>query len=196
MKHVVKQLGLTLLEVVIVVGIAATLGALMVGILVNNIGTLYQERSIVSEGVSLNDALQKINSQISQSTSVATSYPETLPLYNSDSSTLVLKQLSLSTSGNIISGIYDFVVIYKDTTRGNILHLQIFADPSSARSSGSEIITTVLEGISFTYLDKNNNLVLPQLASRVKVDLSVLYKTGSIGSKRSSSSVTTLRNLQ
>lgn len=185
--------GFTLLETVIAVAVAMMTGTFLLTILVGNSGVFYKENAVVNEGLDLNDALMQVNNQIKQAAFVATGYPESEPTYVSDSDTLVLKLPALSASG-VLPDTYDYAVIRKDFAKPTILRLQVFPDPTSTRPPVDIVLTTLLQTLQFSYLDQSGSTVAPQQATSVGIALTVLAKTGSIGSGRSATVVTNLRN--
>lgn len=192
-KKLQNESGFTLLETVLASVVAVVVATLLMTILVNNNGLFYKQNAMVSEGLSLNDAVTKINQNIKQSISVAINYPETSPVYITGTETLVLKLSGLN-GGDILNNVYDYLVISKDPTKQNVLRLQIFPDQESTRESANLVLTTILSAIQFSYLDKSGNTVNPVSATSIGLNLTVLSKTGSIGSNRSSTTITSLRN--
>lgn len=185
--------GFTLVELIIAAAITLVVGIFLLSILVNNNGLFYKQNALVSEGLSLNDSVSIINKNIMQASAIVASYPESTPLFTSNTETLILKFPSLE-NGEMVENTYDYIVFYKDTENPKLLKMQIFPDDSSDRVASTSILTTILQNIEFSYLDKNGNVVLPISAASVGVNLTVLAKTGSIGSSRSSTSITNLRN--
>lgn len=189
-----QERGLTLLEVVLTSMIALVVGTFLVTILVNETGVLYNQNSIVSEGLSLNDAMAKINGSIKQAALVSVGYPESTPTYTTGPATLVLK-LPATTQTGTLTNVYDYFIYTADSTNLKILRELVYPDPQSKRGQSNQVLSTVLDQITFSYLDNNGSQVTATSATRVGVNLSALAKTGSIGSARSSSSVTSLRNM-
>lgn len=188
-----RENGFTLLEVVLVAGLAIIVGTLLITILVQNNGFYYKQNSIIAEGLSLNDAMRGMDTYIRQAVAVASTYIDGTTSYTSDGQTLVLKLPSLN-SEEIIENTYDFVVITKDSEKPNVLRLRVFPDVLSSRKGENLVLTTLVESYNFKYLDKAGNEVPPPSAVAVENTLSVLSKTGSIQSNRTSSSIVTLRN--
>lgn len=185
--------GFTLLEMVIVGGIALVVGTFLASILVNHSGVSYKQGSIVNSGLSLNDSMKTIDENIKQAAAVASSYPESSPIYTTSAEVLVLKLPAINSSG-IINNVYDYVVVAKDTANTKILRLYVFPDAQSSRLSANMVLTTILQSVQFQFMDKNGNAVSPNAATSVGVNLTVLSKLGSIGQNQSASSVTSLRN--
>lgn len=188
-----KIKGFTLVEMLIVAAITLIVGIFLLSILVNNNSLFYKQNALVDEGLSLNDTISAINKNIMQASSVVDSYPENSPLFTSNTETLILKFQSLK-NGEIIESAYDYIVYYKDPENPKLLEVQTFPDSDSERVASTSVLTTILQSIVFSYLDKNGNAVLPMSAASVGINLTVLSKTGSIGSSRSSTSITNLRN--
>lgn len=189
----IKARGFTLVEILVAVGVTALVSGILGGILINNNGVMYKQNSIINEGLSLNDAMTAIDDKIRQAAEVAIGYPEESPTYQTGLNTLVLKVPSENSWG-IINNTYDYVVILQDTGNAKILRLKVFPDSQSTRKSEDRVLTTVTDYIQFSYLDKSGNAITPASAYQVGVNLSVSPQTGSIGSNRSSSTITTLRN--
>lgn len=186
--------GFTLIEVLLTSAIAMVVAVILIGVLINNTGLFYQQSGVVKEGLSLNNTLQTISLQIKQSTAIASGYPDISPTFMSSANQLVLKLASLDASG-VIAGKYDYIIIYQDPALPKVLRMQTFADPASNRNSADEVLTTVLDSVIFSYFDRQGLTVVPTSAVTVKVNLTVLEKSGQIGSKRASSISVTLRNL-
>lgn len=189
--------GFSLLEIMLASAVAMVIGILLISILVNTSGFFYQQQSVINEGISLNDMLGQISSLVKGAQSVANSYPETGTLqFITSSTTLVLKLPGIN-QNEVLPEVSDFVVVIRDPQNSKILRLKIFPDPGSIRESKNSVLTTILESIKFSYLDKvGNPVVTVNLAETVKIDLTVLAKTGSIGSKRSASITVNLRNVK
>lgn len=189
-----SSLGFTLLETLLVAIIAIVTGTVLTGILVNNTGLFYNESSIVSGGLGLNDAVGEIDKNIRQASGVASGYSGTQGNFTTSGNTLVLQLPSTNSSG-IISGTYDYLVVSKDTGNSNILRLQVFPNQLSNRQAKNEVLTPNFDSVQFSYLDGNGNSVTATSAVRVKMTLNILSKTGSIGDKSTSTTITSLRNL-
>lgn len=176
---------------------AGVIGILLIGILVNTSGFFYQQQSVINEGISLNDVLGQISSLVKEAAAVGNTYPQSgTTQFSASQTTLVLKLPGMN-QFEVLPDLNDFVVVAKDSQNSKILRLKIFPDPLSIRPSKDSVLTTFLESINFSYLDKGGSEVLtPNLAEAVKIDLSVLAKTGSIGSKRSASIIVNLRNIK
>lgn len=188
-----KNYGFTLVELLIASAITLIVGIFLLSILVNNNGIFYKQNALVDEGLNLNDSMSAINKNIMQASSVVATYPEISPLFTSNTETLILKFPSLQ-DGEIVESAYDYMVFFKDSQNPKILKVQTIPDSASDRLASTTVLTTILKDIIFTYLDKNGNTILPVSATSVGISLTVLSKTGSIGSSRSSTSVTNLRN--
>ena len=71
-----KNKGFTLLEILIVVGIAIVTSSLLVVILANTAGLFYKESAKVGQGLSANDGLSKFRQIVKESNSITPQYPE------------------------------------------------------------------------------------------------------------------------
>lgn len=193
-KEICNGRGFTLFETVVVAGIAVIVGALLVGILVNNTGVTNTEKSNVTQGLSANDSLAEIDNYIRQAASIVSGYPTVTPTYISGNNIIVIKIPATDSQGTI-SNVFDYVVITKDSTNANLLKEYIFPDSLSTRNAVNKVLSTILESITFTYLDSNENIVTPTSAVKVKTEINVLSQNGQANKSRSATIVTSLRNL-
>lgn len=186
--------GFTLMEIIIVAGIAVIIGTLLVGILINNTGVIDKESSMVTQGLNINDALREIETYGRQAVSVVNGYPEVSPIYITGITTLVLKIPAINNQG-IINDVYDFVVITKDNSNPKLLKEYIFPNAESIREDKNTILTNLLSSVAFEYLDSNGSSVAASSAVKIKATINVLSKTSSNDQSRSATMVISLRNL-
>jgi type II secretory pathway pseudopilin PulG len=188
------QNGFTLVEMVIVSAVVMLVGGLVIGIIVNNTGFTKSQSSAINSSVSLNNVMSQIQNDIRESAAVASGYPTVNPTYQSSATILVLKLASLNSNG-VIDNVFDYIVYTPDAQNAKILHRIVYADAQSTRTSSDQVLTTILDDIQYDFLDRNNAAITATSAVNIKVTISMLDKTGSIGSSKSATSVTTLRNM-
>ncbi|MFA5933330.1 MAG: type II secretion system protein [Microgenomates group bacterium] len=186
--------GFTFVETLVVAAVFIIVGTLLASILVNNTGLYNKQTSLVTSGLSINDAVSEIETNIRQASAVVNSYPLITPLYTTNGTTLVLKIPSFDVSG-IINNTYDYVVITKDAVKTNLLMLYVFPDSASKRISQTKVLSSILQSIAFTYLDQNDNIVSPTSAVKVKTEVNVQPTGGVADKSRNSVIVTNLRNI-
>lgn len=186
--------GFTLTETVIVAAIFLIVGTLLASILVNNTSLYNSQSSFVTSGLNLNDAMTEIETYIRQASSVVNGYPDVSPTYVTSNNTLILKIPSYNASG-VIENIFDYVVITKDAAKNNLLMEHVFPDVSSDRKSQTKVLTNILQSVEFTYLDKNDNIVTPISAAKVKTEINVTSTNSSQNKSSNAIIVTNLRNL-
>lgn len=189
-----RSRGFTLFETLIVVAIFIVVGTLLVSILINNTSLYNSQSSLVTSGLNTNDAVREIENYIRQASSVASGYPEVSPTYVTSSTTLVLKIPSYNASG-VISNTFDYAVITKDTTKNNLLREYVFPDLASERESQNKALTSILQSIGFTYLNKNDNVVVSTSAEKIKTEITVLSSNNVSDKSRTAIIVTNLRNI-
>lgn len=185
--------GLTLVEVLIAMGVAIVVGALLVVIIVNSAGLFYTQSSRVSQGLGANDALSKIRSSIKESNAIAASFSLGGTTYTSSGTEIVLKIPSIDAQGNVILNTFDFVVVSQDSDK---LTFKLFPDAASSRKSQDQIFSTNLDNLSFKYLDLQNppSEVTPTAATKVRITLSLKQKSGQSFEISTATSEANLRN--
>jgi prepilin-type N-terminal cleavage/methylation domain-containing protein len=162
-KFLPNRKGFTFIEMIVAV---AVLVFIMIGIVVvyRNYTSVYeyQEATVKVSGsarVAANE-LQKIALQADK---IATSHDFSGHNYSSDQHTLVLEIPSVDSSGHVVSGKYDYAVIY---LTGSDLYRRIEADAASDRSSGITRLSEAVSSLDFTYNDANLDL-----ANKIDMDL-------------------------
>lgn len=184
--------GFTLVEMLIVTSAALIVGVLLVAIMLSNSSFFYRQSALIDEGLSLNDAMQEIDKNTRQAVALPLSLVEGGTTYTADSDTLILKLPALASS-EVITDVYDYTVVNKDPSQSNILRLLVFPDVNSLRKSQSLVLTKSLGGITFSYLDNAESTVSADLATQVKVTLTVT-PSGTKATPRTATIITSLRN--
>lgn len=190
--HACWQAGLTLVELLVTLGVAVLVGALLLTIMVNTLGLFYKESSTRTQGLSINDALSKIRSSVKQSSIVATSFTSDAT-YTSSSTQLVLKITSVDLSDNLITNTFDYFVFFLD---GSNLRFKTFPDVLSSRKAQDQIFSTNVKNLQFRYLDLQNppTEILPGDALKVQTSLTLEQKSGADYETIIATSEASLRN--
>lgn len=187
-----KEKGLSLLEVLIVLGVSIIVGGLLLVIIVNSAGVFYKQSAKVQEGLNINDALSKFRSVIKESKVVAASFTQGAT-YTSGASQLVLKVPSIDSSKNIIADTFDHFVFLLDQKK---LVLKTFPAAQSSRVAQDQIFSTVVDSLLFQYLSSANPPVevTPTSASKIRLTLTLKQKTGAGFQTQTATSEANLRN--
>lgn len=188
--------GWSLIEVLIVVTVAAVAGSLLINLMVSSNKVFFDESAQISHGLSLNQAELELVDLIKSSAGIATQYPaQGGAQYTTDPDTLVVKLPALSSSGNVIDSVYDFAVIEADAANPAILRKQLFKDILSYRKAENKVLLTSLDSLTFNYLDANNNVVSPNQAVRVNFRISLSTKSGFSKKESTGSGTVNIKNL-
>lgn len=189
-----RSRGFTLVEVLIVVGIATVVASLLVVIIANSAGLFYKQSAKVGQGLGVNDALAKFRQIVKESNSIATGYPPgPSPVYTTSATQIVLTIPSIDTLGNIITNVFDYFVFHQDQDK---LKLKIFPDIQSSRQSQDQILATNVNGVLLHYFDSQNppQEVAPTSATKVKMTLHLRQKSGADFEESVATSEANLRN--
>ncbi len=161
--------GFTLAEVLVVTGLMSILISLGVGIFLAN-NKFYQNQTGKVLNVNVTrEAADRINEYTRLGITFATSHIYNLVTYTTGPETLILQIPSVESDGDIISGVFDYVIITKDLGAANRLLLIVDSHPSSSRLARFYEITSALTSLSFTY--DNADL---SLARKVAYQIDVL----------------------
>ncbi|MDO8576943.1 MAG: type II secretion system protein [Candidatus Daviesbacteria bacterium] len=188
-----RERGLTLIEVLVAMGIATAVGALLVVIMVNSAGLFSKQSSKVQAGLNINDALSQIRSSIKQANAVASEYISGQTTYTTGGNQLVLKVSSVDSSGNIINNTVDYFVFFQDQS---YLRFKTFPDPSSSRKESDRIFSTAVDSLNFQYFNSANPPVevTPVSATKVRISLTLKQKIGLNFEVSTATSEANLRN--
>ena len=174
-------------------GIAVVIGGMLVAIIINSAGLYSKESSKLSEGLNTNNILSTIRATIKQSSGIIASQSLGGVSYTTGSTKIVLKLSSIDTSNNLIENTYDYFIFYSDT---NKLRLKTFPDGQSSRKSQDQIFSTSVNNLTFQYFNSANPPVevIPNLATTVRLTLSLKQNNGPLVEVKTSTSEARLRN--
>ncbi len=163
-----KEQGLSLVEIITVMGIVVVVGALLMVIIVNSAGLFTTQSSRLNQGLNINDALSKIRQGVKEADSIDATSTDVK---------LVLKVPSVDSAGNIIASTFDDFTFLLDQ---NKLRFTITLNALSARKAQNQIFSTSVDILKFQYLNSSNppTEVLPASASKVRITLTLKQKTG------------------
>lgn len=168
--------GLTLIEVLIVMGISILVGGLLMVIMINSAALSTKQSAILTEGLNINDSLSKIRATIKDANAVVASYTGGSTTYTSGSTQLVLKIPSIDSSNNIITDTFDHFVFFQDQ---NKLRLQTFPNQQSVRKAQDQIFSTSLNSLLFQYFNLATPPVevIPTAAAKIRISLKFKQNT-------------------
>jgi hypothetical protein len=191
----INPLGLSLIELLIGIATAGLVGILLVALLTQNSRIFSAQSTKISEGLTLNNATQKIEESIKQASGIAAKYPASgQPQFTTNQITLVMILPSIDAQGYAIKDVYDYQVIAKDPQNNKILRLQLFPDAQSKRKAQNQVLATDLSNIQFSYLDSNNQTITATQAVRIGYIINVNKVVNAQNQQASSSGQVNLRN--
>jgi hypothetical protein len=158
-----KNLGFTVIEILIVVGIAGVLLLALVGLFIgyNNYFGYLQSSIDVPQSAGL--VITAVENAVRQADQILSSRSFSGTIYVSDTNGLVLELPSVDSSGNILAGKHDYIAFYKSDTE---IYSLTEADVSSVRISSLKKLSDTANSLVFTY--DNADVTLAQ-----KVDVSI-----------------------
>ncbi len=158
------------MEVLVAMGIALIVGTLILMIIVQSSGVFTDQSSKVQRGLNINEALSQVRLSVKDAHAVASSYTDGADTYATGEDQLVLKVTSIDAAGDMIEGISDYFIFFKDQ---GFLRFKTFPDPSSSRKKSDAVLATQVTGLHFQYF--NSALppveVVPVSASKVRISL-------------------------
>lgn len=185
--------GLTLVEIIIVLGISTIAGVLLLMVMINSLGIFYKQSSKVSEGLNANEALTHIRRTIKESSGIASSYTGGGTTYTSSNTQIIFKIAAIDAANNIIADTFDYFVYFQDQ---NYLRFKIFPDALSSRKAADQIFSNSLDQLLFQYQSLSNPPaeVAPEAAAKIKITLTLKQKSGVDFQTATATSEASLRN--
>ncbi len=153
-------------EVLVVTFLLAILVTLGVGIFLSNNKFYENESGKVLNNNATREAADRINEYTRAATKFAASRVYDGVNYATGATVLVLEIPAINSQGQIISGIFDYVIVAQDPNAANRLILIVDPHPSSLRLPRFHELTPALTSLSFTY--DNSDLSLAR-----KVDYTI-----------------------
>lgn len=154
--------GFTLVELVVVVGIASATLAALAGLFVTFYEIYGYQRAYMAAGSS-GTAIRSIEAAVLPAENILASRVFSGTTYTSGITELVLELPSIDSSGVVISGAHDYIAIY---TSGTELYMKTEIGAGSSRTSGTKKLSSSLYSLAFSY-----NAGSPAAASQVTMDI-------------------------
>ena len=154
-----ETLGFTLMEILVVMAVSVIVSALLITILVRSSGVFYKQTVQISEGVGINNALSRLREVTKGAQSVEAT---------SSASELVLKIPTITNNNDFVENTFDSAVFTKDNDK---LRYKLFPNSQSSRKLANEILTSSIDNFILQYYDKNDQVVVPVSATKIKMTL-------------------------
>lgn len=142
------QRGLTMIETLIVIAFFVVLSAVLVEMYISYSRFFGAHDSYLDAIGGADLVLSEVSSAVLQANAVLPSHTFASGSHVTDADTLVLQLPSISASGDVISGSYDYAVIYATST---YVYRLLETSGASARLAGSLTLTNTLDSLAFTY---------------------------------------------
>lgn len=187
--------GWSLIEVLIVMTVAAVAGGLIINLMVSSNRIFFDQSAHINQGLSINQTELELTSLIKSCAGAAAQYPVSgMAQYTSDSDTLVIKLPAISSNGDVIESVYDYAVVEADSSNPAILRKQVFKDEQSFRNPENKVLSTGLNSITFAFLDTSNNPTTPVQAKRISFIIKLSTKSGFSNKESSGSGIVNIKN--
>lgn len=187
--------GWSLIEVLIVMTVAAVAGGLIINLMVSSNRIFFDQSAHINQGLSINQTELELTSLIKSSAGAAAQYPVSgTAQYTSDSDTLVIKLPAISSNGDVIESVYDYAVLEADSDNPAILRKQVFKDGQSFRNPENKVLSINLKTLSFAFLDASSNPTTPAQAKRISFIIKLSTKSGFSNKESSGSGIVNIKN--
>lgn len=163
-----KAAGFTLVEILVVTGLVGILMVIGVAIYLANNRFYETESGEIFSVANTRDAADKISEYGRLAAGLVSSHVYASVTYNTGATAAVFRVPSINSSGQIITGTYDYVVIGRDPENSSRLILILDADPGSSRTERTLQLTDKLAALSFTYDDAD-----PSFAKNMNFEIRV-----------------------
>ncbi len=162
-----KNRGFTLTETVVVIGLYVVILLALTNVYLTFTRLYAYQQTFVPVAQSAGGALDAITAAVLPASHVLAQHTFSGTTRSSDATTLVLKSPSLTSSGSIIAGTYDYIAFYLN---GSDLYRLTEIGTGSVRVAGTKRVGSMVNSLTFTYDNANFALV-------TKVDTDITAQT-------------------
>lgn len=143
--------GFTLVEVLVVISILTIISLFLSQIYLDYVGLYQRENTAIDLNLANQTVINNLSSDIRGAAAVLPSYTVSGQDFTSGNQTLILSVPAFNAQKQIISGIYDTVVYYLDTSTPRKLIKRVVSAPTSSRTSQTKTIDSDVSFLDFTY---------------------------------------------
>ncbi len=144
----VKKLGFTVVEILVVVAIFVLIITVFFDLFYNYGQVFRTESARVDIAGSARDAMQSLNTYALQADKILSSRMIATTTYSSGPTAVVFELPAVDSSGEIVSGVFDYVVFYLS---GKNFYQRTEANSASNRASGLRWLGGNIAAITLTY---------------------------------------------
>jgi prepilin-type N-terminal cleavage/methylation domain-containing protein len=138
----------TLTETIVTVALTSIVMGALAQLYINFNALYVYQQTFVATTNAATSAMSALNASVLQADQVVASHVFSGTTITSGAGALVLELPSMNSSGNVITGVYDYIGFSTTTTT---LYQRTDAGAGSARISGSKIVATRVDSITFAY---------------------------------------------
>ncbi len=151
-RHNAKMLpGMTLTETLIAVAILVIIGVALAQMTMVTLDISSRQSKNYSLETNAAILLKTLNDNFGHASGIELARTFGTTAYTSSSTTLILRIPSLDSSRNIITGVYDYIVFYRDPDNPTHINYTLDAGTGSIRVSGTKTLTTNNASLTFRY---------------------------------------------
>ncbi len=159
----------SLIETVIIIALM-TIMMLALANLYFNFNSLYAyQQTFVATTRSAGLAINALGAAVLPADQVLISHTFSNGTFSSGTTVLVLELPTVDTSGSVVSGAHDYIAFY---LTGTDLYELTAADSTSARTSGTKKIATLVDSLTFTY-DNSDFTKVTNVATDIVAKLAI-----------------------
>ncbi len=164
------QRGFTLIEAVITIGLFVIIMITFFALYDGYSKVYVSQQGLFNIAGSASSLMNETNTMVMQADQVVASHTFAGIGYTTGAETLVLELPSITASGDIVNGKFDYVAIYKS---GSKAYRILAADSTSSRRNETKEFSDTISSLNFTY----NNLSPPEI-TKVDVDITTQAVSG------------------
>ena len=158
-----EKRAFTIIEVLVVIAIFSIVMMAVLELYLNFFKTYAIQNATINNSYSAGAILNETENLVHQANAIVGSKVVSGTSYTTGSTTIILEIPSITSSGDIVSGKYDYAVMYLASTG---IYRVLSSDAASSRVSGRKLLSEVVNSFSLTY-----NSGTPALATRVIEDI-------------------------
>lgn len=162
------RLGVSLMEVLLVIALLTVLGSVMITVFTSSYRTYTIETKRAHLQFLLKGAAETMTRKIQQGQTVVSSQG----IYTTSTSAVIVRLASIEADKDIIPSTYDYIIYRQDPTDSSQLQEITIAGSGSSRASGTRTILDNLTSFSIGYYDSSNVALNSNYANAKRLKIS------------------------
>lgn len=169
-----SNLGLTLIELVIAIGLFSLLSITLTAIFNQAWRSYYYQQAKTHLQGKAEQAINKIVDTSRETLTVVSTYTASDEnTYTTSDQELVLELAAIDENNQIIADQYDYFIFLRDPTNNKNLLLLVYPDEASARPEEDKVLTDRLASLAFSFQNDQGETIVSNFEETVMIEINL-----------------------